>query len=276
MNILYVDDEEKTLEQTEKLLRGLPAAQEVSEFASPMEALAFAKTHSFDAAVLDINMPEMNGLLLAEALREIRPGVPVIFLTAHPEYALDAFRLHASGYLVKPAAKEQLEAELNYALGSGMGKGISPAPAKKRITMQTFGNFEILVDGKMISFGRARAKELLAYLVDKQGSSASRKEIFNVLWEDGFYDYSMQKQLDVIIRSLRQTLKDNGISEILEMKSGFLRVCPGTFECDLYRFLEGDMSAVNTYRGVYMEAYAWAILSEADLTEKQIHIYEGK
>ena len=132
-----------------------------------------------------------------------------------------------------------------------------------RVTAQTFGHFEILADGRTLDFRRSKAKELLAYLIDRQGSSVTRAEAFAVLWEDESYDRAMQKQMDVIIRSLKQGLKDRGIGEILEIQSGSMRVRKELVDCDLYRFLDGDMAAVNSYRGEYMSSYSWASLTEA-------------
>ena len=84
-----------------------------------------------------------------------------------------------------------------------------------------------------------------------------------MLWEEGQYDRPMQKQLDVMIRSLRATLREAGIDEIMEMRNGTLRIRPELLDCDLYRFFEGDIEAVNAYRGEYMSAYSWASLTEA-------------
>ena len=77
------------------------------------------------------------------------------------------------------------------------------------------------------------------------------------------YDRAKQKELDVIVRSLKHTLEENGISDIIEIKSGTIRVCPEKFQCDLYDFLKGDVSAVNSYRGEYMSSYSWAMPMEA-------------
>ena len=136
------------------------------------------------------------------------------------------------------------------------------------IVMKTFGGFDCLVDGKAIPFRQAKCKELLAYLVDRRGSSVTRAEAFAILWEDRLYDRSMQKQLDVIIRRLRATLLEYGISEILEMKSGTMRIHPELLDCDLYRFLSGDAEAVRAYRGEYMSGYSWAELTEGYMTRK--------
>ena len=71
-----------------------------------------------------------------------------------------------------------------------------------------------MIDGETVDFPRAKARELLAYLIDRQGYSVSRANVFAVLFEDKQYDRSMQKQLDVIIRSLRETLRKFDVEDI--------------------------------------------------------------
>lgn len=82
------------------------------------------------------------------------------------------------------------------------------------------------------------------------------------------YDRPMQKQLDVIIRSMRDTLREYGIEEIFEMKKGALRVIPEKISCDAYRFFDGDINAVDAYRGEYMSNYSWASITESYMTWK--------
>ena len=257
MRMICVDDEALILDMTVSMCREVPGVEEVIGFPSAGAVLEYLNENSADIAILDIDMPEMDGLTLAAKIKERRPDTAIIFLTGYAQYAVDAFKLHASGYLMKPTTKEQLAAEIEYALS---GKKTQPAA---HITCQTFGSFDLFVDGNAVVFSRSKAKELMAYLIDRQGSSVTRAEAFAVLWEDEFYDRAMQKQMDVIVRSLKQALKENGISDIFEIQSGTMRVRPEKIECDLYRFFEGDINAVNSYRGEYMSAYSWASLTEA-------------
>ena len=76
----------------------------------------------------------------------------------------------------------------------------------------------------------------------------------------------MQKQLDTYIRTLRETLQEYGIGQILEMEKGVLRVKPDTFVCDAYLFYSGDSDTINAYRGEYMSSYSWANMTEAILS----------
>lgn len=142
-------------------------------------------------------------------------------------------------------------------------RGRNEPPNKgARIVVKTFGNFDVFVEGELLVFPRSRSKEVLAYLVDQQGRNVRRGDIYDALWEGDEYGHQQQKYLDVIIRSLRDTLKKAGISQILEMKNGLLRVLPDTFDCDLYRFVQGDPVAVRSYQGKYMNNYAWAEFGE--------------
>ncbi|SEF80138.1 Two-component response regulator, SAPR family, consists of REC, wHTH and BTAD domains [Eubacterium ruminantium] len=266
MKVICVDDEKLILELTVSLCRDISLVEDVRGFSSATEALDYIEKNRVDAALLDIDMPDMNGIKLATAIKGVSPDTSVIFLTGYSQYAVDAFSVRATGYLLKPIDKEALKKELEYA--NSKAKDSFTNTRKSHVVVQTFGNFDVFVDGKMVNFSRSKAKELLAYLIDKRGSSQTRTDIFAVLWEEGIYDRSKQKQLDVMIRSLRDTLNEYGISDILSVEKGALRICPEKIDCDMYRFMEGDVAAINSYRGEYMSSYYWAEITEGYITRR--------
>ena len=258
MKAICVDDEAKTLEYTVDRCRELEQMDSVEGFTFARDALEWLKDHPVDIAFLDIDMPDMDGITMAARIKELHPGVAIVFLTAYKQFAYDAMSVRPSGYLLKPLTREALVEEVEYAIhgrSEPMNKG-------GRIAMRTFGNFDVFVDGELLVFPRSRSKEVLAYLVDKQGGSVRRADIYDALWDGEGYGHSQQKYLDVIIRSLRDTLRKAGISHILEMKAGLLRVLPQTFDCDLYRFVQGDPLAIRAYQGKYMNNYSWAEFGE--------------
>ena len=262
MRAICVDDEKVITDYVVSLCREMPPLTEAQGFTRAREALEWLLDHDADLALLDIDMPDMNGLTLAAEIKKRHPDTAIVFLTGYSEYAVNAFALRASGYLLKPVSKEKLAEEIAYALS---GKRKAP---KAHVLARTFGSFDLFVDGELVAFRQAKCKELLAYLIDRQGGSVTRAEAFSILWEDRMYDRGMQKQFDVIIRSMRDTLEEYGIGEILEMKKGALRVWPELISCDAWRFFSGDADAVNAFRGEYMSAYAWGMETESFMNRK--------
>ena len=263
MIAVCVDDEVQVLKHIVSSCRKISLLDEVQGFGRAAEALGYISENPVDLLLLDIDMPDMDGLSLAKRIRELNPRIPIIFVTAFSQYALDAYEVHPTGYLLKPFDQAQLAKEVEYALS------VRESQKPSRIVVQTFGNFEILVNGQTLDFRRSKAKELLAYLIDRRGAGVSRKEAFSTLWEDRVYDAPMQKQVDVVIRSLRETLQKYGIGELFELKNRNLRIRPEMLECDVYRFLSGDEETINTYFGEYMSQYAWASDMEAQLSRLQ-------
>ena len=143
MRFLAVDDEEIMLYQLGTTLRSIRPDAEVFSFTWPDDALEAARQERMDAAFLDIEMGAMTGLELAVKLKEINPGISIIFVTGYRKYALDAFGVHATGYLLKPVTKEALERELTY---------ICAKPEKRELVrVQTFGGFEVFVEGERLN-----------------------------------------------------------------------------------------------------------------------------
>lgn len=263
MRVICVDDERLILERTVGLCRELPGMEEVTGFTRPREALEWVSEHPVELALLDVEMPGMTGIELAAAIKEKQPDTGIIFVTAFPQYAVSAFQVRASGYLLKPVTREALEADVAHAL-SGKRR-----PLEGHVVVRTFGGFDVLVDGAAVEFKPPKCREILAFLVDKQGATVTRAELFAALWEDRAYDRGMQKQLDNNLRFLRNTLRENGIEDIVEISRGTLRVRPERITCDLYLFLAGDLDAVQSYRGEYMNAWSWASMTESLLTWRQ-------
>ena len=262
MKIVCIDDEPLAVEDTIEICNDLSADISSKGFVRANDALEWIQSNPVDIVLLDIDMPEMNGITLAARIKQIKPDTVILFLTAYKEYAFDAFQVHPSGYLLKPVSHEILQKEIDYAMSA------HPQTAVPHIEAHTFGHFDLLVDGVTVQFKRSKSKEMLAYLIDRRGMSVSRKEIAAVLFEDVPYDRSRQKYLDAIIRSLRDTLREYGIAEILQMENKGVRIVPEKISCDMYRFYRGDTEAIQEFRGEYLASYAWANFIEADMRSK--------
>lgn len=120
-------------------------------------------------------------------------------------------------------------------------------------------------DSKPLTFKRKKTKELFAFLIDREGVSVTAEEAVAVLWE-GAEDIGKAKHnLRNLVNDLRSTLAQIGRDEILIKSSGTLAVDRAAVDCDYYRMLDGDMKAMNSFRGEYMKQYSWAEITLANL-----------
>lgn len=110
--VLVVEDESIILRGTMDTLTRVMHKVRLYGARTMDEALQFARTTPVDIAFLDIQLGQASGLKLAEELGRIRPRTNVIFLTAYADYMPDAWRLHASGFLLKPLDEDALRREL--------------------------------------------------------------------------------------------------------------------------------------------------------------------
>ncbi len=118
LSILAVDDEAPSLDELSYLLGRSPLVEHVAVAHSATDALRRLHDEEFDAVLLDIRMPGLDGMELARVLGRFASPPAVIFVTAHEEHALEAFEVGAAGYLLKPLDDERLERALRRAIVS--------------------------------------------------------------------------------------------------------------------------------------------------------------
>ena len=206
MIAIAVDDEILMLGALTKAIKASPDISAVTNFTSCEDALEFIKSNSVDIAFLDINMRGMGGLSLAEKIIGFCPDCKIVFCTGYEEYAIPAFKLHASGYLLKPVSAEDVQTEINNI------KGIRKK--EKPLEVRCFGNFEVYANGQKLIFKRSKTKELFAFLVDRNGAGVTVSEIGVALW-DNDEEQKNQNYIHQLFRDLRQSLETIGMDGIL-------------------------------------------------------------
>lgn len=258
MKVICVDDEKFVLADIIETIKEIPEIQEATGFRDVQEALKFLETNSIQLAFLDIDMPEMTGLELCQKIHEVSPMTQVIFTTGYPQYALEAFKSHAIGYLLKPIKKEAIETELeNYK--KLQKTAFAEDSQKPRFYAKTFGNFDFFVDGQPLKFGRSKAKEFLAFLIDRQGSACSRKDIASTVFEDTVYDRNTQSYMTKILADLKKTLEAAGAESVIKHSGDSYSADFTQFGCDFIDYLNGKpMNESDQYHGEYMTQYSWA------------------
>ena len=246
MKIIAVDDERIALEGLLDMISEASPTAELHGFEYPEDALAFAEEHECNIAFLDVEMAEMSGVELAVELKQRNPDINIIFATGFEEYRKEAYDLHASGYLTKPITVEKVKKEL-YDLRH-------PIPKRKRMRVQTFGNFEVFIDGTPVSFKYTKTREMLAYLVDRKGAMCTSAELQAVIFEDSRGHESYMKNLR---RDLLEILENAGCSDVIAQQRGKLGVVPDNIDCDYYDWCDGKRMGI-VWRGEYMAQYSWS------------------
>ena len=247
MNVLLVDDEPLQLMRLEKAVKEVLNKGDVLRFGNPYEALETAKKVNIELAFLDIEMPGLNGLQLAKKLKAINPLINIVFVTAYEQYALEAHRLHASGYVTKPVSKAKIEEEMK-----NLRNPIVTVPTK-RIQIKCFGNFEVFCDGEPLRFSYTKSKEAFAYLVDREGAAISVNELNAILWEEDHPSY-----LRNIIADIAGTLRKVGADDVFVKRHSECYIDVARVDCDAYEYKKDNPDAIRQYRGEYMIQYDWA------------------
>ncbi len=262
MNVIVLCSEHKIPALTKILQRVMPE-NTVTGFSQEAQAVSFLGQIPADVAFVETDAPGMEGLGVAERLRRQFPMCNVVLIADDARFALEAFDLRCSGYLVRPILPDALRREME-----NLRFPLSEKP-QQRIRIQTFGNFEVFVDGKPVRFGRSKSKELLAYLVDRKGAAVSVREAASILWEDEDLDASNIKQMQTIISEMLRSLRQVQADGIIVRNRNALSVDATRFACDYYQMLNGDMHAINAYTGEYLTNYSWAECTTGYLNSRE-------
>ncbi len=251
MKILLVDDEKLQLARLEESVRSVVPSADIVTYTNPVLALSENKNAKIDIAFLDIEMPKLNGIQLAKALKNINPKINIVFVTAFDRFALDAMKMHASGFVTKPVNQEKIFEEIN-----GLRYPVELTPTKK-LQIKCFGNFEVFHDGQPLKFAYSKSKELFAYLVDREGSAININELNAVLWEEDHTSY-----LRNLISDIQKTLAKIGASDVFIKRHNECYIDTSKVDCDAYEYKNNNPEAIRMYRGEYMYQYSWPIFDD--------------
>lgn len=258
MRIIAVDDETRPLNLIRIMLEKIDGVELVASFSNPVDAYEYLRHVSVDMAFVDVEMPEINGLEFAKMLEKLADPPQVVFVTAYPQYAVEAWKTIAEDYILKPYGIEQLKNAINR-VSKRINKHI------KGYEVRCFPRFDLLVNGKPLVFRSKRGKELLAYLVHYQGSWVSVGSLVFDLFGDKD-EQASKSHYRVILSRLKQDLSGAGLSEILHTGYGKIRVEIPPEACDYYRYLRGS---TDLFSGEYLQEYSWA---ETEATRIKMNI----
>ncbi len=216
MKVLIVDDEKLALSRLNRLLNE-EGILDVTACSSAIEAIKILSKEKFDVAFLDISMPDMNGLELANTIVNLNPKTFIIFQTAYEEHALEAFQSGGIDYLLKPISNESIKNSLDK-----MKKYIVKADETKKLVAKR-GNKIYLIDIDDIFYVKADLDEVIikikdadAYLRKKIGDMQSVLEGKNFFRIHRSYIVNVDKIKSMqSVEQSKLEISFNGIDDIV-------------------------------------------------------------
>ena len=255
MKIMVVDNEELAVKTLCNTICEVIEDAEITRSTDSVEALNIAKDINPDIVFLDIDMPGMDGMKLAKEIKEsVNPKVNIIFTTGYSEYLEEAFtKLRASGYLMKPVTEKMLRTEI---------ENLRYPPhfeilGLKAVRVRAFGTFEVYVNGTPVNFHYVKTKELLAYLIDRDGM-CSISELEEGIFEESEERADHKSYIRNMISDLIKVFTELKCKNVIIRKYGAIGLDVSQIDCDYYEYKKDNPAAINSFRGEYMSQYSWA------------------
>lgn len=278
MKAILIDDERLALEYLTKQLTGIKQVkiEVLGGYSDPLEGKAAIMEQPPDIVFLDIHLPEISGLELAEQLLELRPQLHIVFVTAYDEYAVQAFELNAIDYVVKPYSRDRLTKTLLRIEQRAQESHMPVAPSDRPLGIRLFRQLMVetgSVEKPAIAWRTSRAQELFLYLLHHRGRLVRKDELAQLLWPD-FDLKRAYPQLYTTVYHIRKALEPHGDHLRLVSASDGYRLELDRVELDIERWerqlrelppLSADTQAryaqlIEAYEGDYLEDhdYWWA------------------
>lgn len=229
LNAVIVDDEQLSLNKLEKLINGSGLAAVKQTFTEPLAALEYLGVNRADVIFLDIEMPDMDGIELANRILDAQGSAAIVFVTAYNQYAVEAFRLNALDYLMKPVSEEQLVEALRRAAerpSSVFSSGLQ---------VRCFGKFSVTAEGRDVKFRTEKAEELFAFLIQHGSEFVSRGKIIDRLWEDFEGDRALT-HFNTTLCYVKKALLQYGVQISIQYGKGAYRLEMRDIDCDYIKF----------------------------------------
>lgn len=162
MNCIIVEDEYPAREELKYFINKFSDISIVDEFDNSLDALDFLKSNLTDVIFLDINMPGVNGISMAKITKKLRNSPKFVFITAYPEYAVDAFEIEAFDYILKPYSEERIISTLKKLERNSEDEERSNG----KVALKDGGKI-VLKNKNDIYFCKANGKDTLVYTKDQ-------------------------------------------------------------------------------------------------------------
>nr|WP_106781910.1 response regulator [Lysinibacillus timonensis] len=279
LKAVLIDDEVLGIKLLDTLLNEIGGVEVVASFTDPIEGLANLQNLQADVLFLDIEMPVITGIQIAEKI-ELQTNIPeIVFVTAYDQYALEAFNVEAVDYILKPLEKSRLQKTISKIARRNYSKD-DELNNNNMLKAQFFGSFQLKYQqGNLVKWRTKKVKELAAYLIYNKKPIHSQ-QIMEVLWPNTHIDKAVTL-LHSTIYQLRKVFREFGMTDAIRYKEECYSFNV-EIDSDLNQLI---MSAKNNNIELLLELYeadflsmndyVWAIQESTRIRKEVLQILEG-
>ncbi|GGG22286.1 response regulator [Paenibacillus abyssi] len=284
LRAVLIDDEVLAISLLEKLLLDIGGVQIAGKFTNPNASMELIKDLNPDIIFLDIEMPNANGIEVAERLSQYGMDADIVFVTAYNQYALDAFNVHALDYVLKPVERDRLRRTIEMIL-KRRRTYTSSVPYNDGFRARFMGHFELYdAQGQPLKWRTRKVKELCAYLLH-HAAPMHRSQIIEDLWPQESLEkasillhtsiYKLRKELKIqgndnpiIYQDERYSIRIDQTSDVESLLEAINFFKPNK---------ESLVKLLDLYRNDYLdgEDYHWSIPHKEKIKEKFKRLLEG-
>ena len=203
------------LEDEEAILRNICASlelffAEVKGVTDGFEALELAMSGAYDVLVLDISVPNIDGLEIAKKVRAINQKIPIVIFSSHveQEYLWRAVELKITRYLAKPYDKKSFVKALEDVAFELVGR--TPTIRLNDELEYDFGKKALYVNGEISHLSKSESK-LLEYFLNNKNQTITYEQIFDYIWD---YEQPTKEAIKTIVKELRRKLGKDVIKNL--------------------------------------------------------------
>lgn len=211
INAIIVDDENLAVDYLDAVLKRFDYLSIVGKYYTSLDALNSFTTNNehVDIAFLDINMPELDGIELAQLIIEKSPHTKIVFTTGHENFAIEAFELSATDYLLKPITFNRIEKAINRCINQ---LKLNPKKANDTYTVCSFQSLTFIKNNNwtepiIVRFRTTKVRSIFCYLLHYNSVSISKDVLVELFWPELDLEKAYT-QLYNAIYQIRKSLAD--------------------------------------------------------------------
>lgn len=275
MKVILVDDEPLALQYLERQLSKLDhlPIEVVGKYSDASEGRQEILSREVDIVFLDISLPELSGIELAEQLLERKPYLCIVFVTGYHEYAVHAFELNAVDYIVKPLQMDRLAKTMKRLQERIAMRGEEQPVQKRPLKMTMFR--QVMIEHPehegqytLLQWRTTKAQELFIYLLQHRGQLVRKSVLIDLLWPEFDMDKAYP-QLYTAIYHIRKSLDSfNGRLQISNTTEGYvLNMEDIQLDVEIWeewlaaspaishQLIDKHIEILNLYTGDYLQEY---------------------